>query len=548
MKKTAEAERRAIVYCRVSTSEQANEEFCSLDVQAERCQSWAQAKGWTVVGVLADTSSGGNMDRPKLQELRERAAAGEFSVVVSFKLDRLSRSVLDFWTLVNELQARGVDVVSVQESFDAGTPVGKLMMTLLASFAEFEREQIVARTKAGMTGRARAGWWPTRWEPLGYTRTGNGDGAPQTLQANADGKWVRGAFARYIDGEGPKAIAAWLNREGVRSSGGRKWSSRMVRHMLSNPVYIGRVRWNDEEFEGRHPAIVDSKTWEEAQRRISRGRRGHYEKALDLARGGYCPALLGRVVGTDGEPFKRYWAAGRNRTPIYYYVDPQTDTLFNARAFDKELLRVVRGVITGELDIGGTVEAFRETHEQQLAENQERESRLKADLGHLDRQEGRLVDAIAAGVGVGSVKGRLDAIQAEKAGLEAQIAECSLERDRIKSEEQDVNAFAEVQEFFGDLRGGSEYVDPRAVLRAVVHRVDMDMAAKRVGIVFRVPEVEADSNPEQAPGACQNGIASPDTVSSDAERADMSGVVSRNAVGVAEGIRTLDLQSHSLSL
>ena len=548
MKKANGEGRRAIVYCRVSTMEQTNPEFCSLDVQAERCRSWAQGKGWEVVDVLADTSTGANVDRPKLQELRERAARHEFDVVVAFKLDRLSRRVLDFWTLVTELERHGVEVATVQDSFDGSTPVGKLMMNILAGFAEFEREQIVARAKAGMTGRARAGWWPTRWQPPGYDRVSSGQGCPITLKPNDDAKWVKEAFGRFADGHGPTAIADWLNAEGLRAHGGRKWSRRMVRDMMANPIYIGHVRWEDEEYEGKHPAIVAGELWEAAQRRLARGKRGQYLKPINLEKGGYCPALLGRVVGTDGTPLKRYWAGGRNGRPVYYYVEPATDVRFNAEAFDKELLRVVREVVTGDIDVGGTLDAFRKTHDEALGQIQEREQRLRTDLSRLDTQEKRLVEAIAAGVALDRVREKLEEIKVERARLEGELGQCNLARADVKRESQHLQVFAELREFFGAVRRGSDFVDPRNVLRAVVHRVQVDMAAQRVALTFEMQDTATASNPARPESASQVDTPAPVGV---ADTQDVGGnwpLVSSGTVGVGEGIRTLGLQSHSLTL
>ena len=195
--------RRVMIYCRVSKVEMTHGEFDSLDGQEARCRDLARAHNWRVVDVLRDASTGSNVDRPSLQALLERARAGEFDSVMVYKIDRLSRSVLDFWTLVRGLKANGVDMVSVTESFDSSTAQGRLMMNMLAGFAEFEREQIVARTKQGLSSRAEAGWWPIRHTPFGYDRVSSGEGSPKTLKPNGNGKWVREAFRRYADGDGP---------------------------------------------------------------------------------------------------------------------------------------------------------------------------------------------------------------------------------------------------------------------------------------------------------------------------------------------------------
>ncbi|HUW34293.1 MAG TPA: recombinase family protein [Planctomycetota bacterium] len=152
---TEKDQRRAVIYARVSVSEQANTEFCSLDGQEARCRDLRRAKDWEIVGSLKDVSTGSNTDRHQLQKLLADAEKGRFDVVLVYKLDRLSRSVLDFRMVINALQRDGVDLVSVTESFDTSTSAGRLMMNLLASFAEFARADRRAHEAGVVLARCR---------------------------------------------------------------------------------------------------------------------------------------------------------------------------------------------------------------------------------------------------------------------------------------------------------------------------------------------------------------------------------------------------------
>ena len=532
-----EGQRRAITYSRVSTIEQANEQFCSLDGQEERCRSLAAARDWTVVAALRDVSTGGNTDRSSLQELLQRAKSHDFDTLIVYKLDRLSRSVLDFWQIVSKLEERDIALVSVTESFDSATPAGRLMMNLLASFAEFEREQIKARTKQGLASRAAAGWWPMRWRPFGYDRKRAIEDGPVTLVPNDRARWAVEAFKGYMQGHGASLIAQTLNDEGLMDSQGQRWTRRAVRRMLGNPAYVGIVQWNGERYEGKHPAIIDAEVWRVVQERLADGQRGQPQRCRGYE-DTYRPALIGILRNGKGEPFGRTWSIGRKRRHYSYYLEPGGELRFNAESFDEELMRALRDLILTPEMFAGVFKEAEARQKRKAAELQQQIDTLTGELKQLELQEGRLVNAIAQGVDAERVKAKLGDIGESRAMAEKKIAECEMGLEKVGEDSNKVSTFAELREFFEAVREGSEYIDPYGILRAMVRNVTVDRRAKRLAVSLNLPDVADFSNREIGRSDAKTEKAAPAALQETALSPLEPKVVREEMLGDAEGTRT----------
>ena len=288
------------IYIRWSTDEQT--EGTTLETQKERCSLYLRSQGWNVTEDLIfidDGYSGGSLDRPALTKLRQAVKEGKIDCVVTYSLDRLSRSVADTVTLVqNEWLTKCVYRSASQPiSTDDGNPTGQLIFNILASFAEFERALIRERTHSGHVRRAKEGKYPGgKKPPYGYRRDGKGSlvidsvGEDGTLQGPA--AVVRRMFGMATTGpmgQGPSLIAQALVDEGTPSPTGGPWWVHVVSRILQNPVYCGnlvygrlpvnpahrrdktapqRLRGQKPlvEVEGVVPAIVEIDTWNRAQK------------------------------------------------------------------------------------------------------------------------------------------------------------------------------------------------------------------------------------------------------------------------------------------
>lgn len=250
---------RVALYIRWSTDDQSD--GTTLAVQLEGCRHYVLSQGWRVnerLTFLDEGWSGGTLERPALSRLRELVRGGAVDCVVVFKLDRLSRSVIDMVNLVlHEWEGR-THVKSAREPIDTSTAMGKQFFYMLVSFAEWERSVIRERTVAGRRARAQEGYKPSAVAPYGY-RHGAKTGSYEVNPAEAP--VVRRIFDLYVQGSGAKEIVGRLAAEGVRFRGGALWSERTVLYMLSNPVYTGKMVYGRRTRNPRRGKAADEPYW-----------------------------------------------------------------------------------------------------------------------------------------------------------------------------------------------------------------------------------------------------------------------------------------------
>ena len=252
--------KRAAIYIRVSTQEQAQEGY-SVGEQKERLIAYCKAQAWVIANIYVDGGySGANLNRPGIQKLMKET--DNFDVVLVYKLVRLSRSQRDTLYLIEEIfLPNKVDFVSMQESFDTSSPFGKAMIGLLAVFAQLEREQIKERTRMGKIARAKAGLHHgSGLIPIGYEYQ---DGK---LVLNVyEAEQVKKIYEWYLGGASYQTIANRLHEAGYtnRYSSYNSWTS--IRSILGNMTYTGRLHYGEVIVENAHDAIVTDEQFQAAQ-------------------------------------------------------------------------------------------------------------------------------------------------------------------------------------------------------------------------------------------------------------------------------------------
>ena len=167
-KKTPQDKKVAALYCRVSTHEQGRGDYSSLKSQEDALRNYCEFKGWEVYDLYSDTKSGTNFERDEMQRLLRDAEEKKFNVVVSIKLDRISRSVQDFLAFDQKLKDLGIDIVITTQDIDTTTPVGYMVRTVMLAFGQFERDVIAERTREKLYYQAQKGFWKGGTVPLGY--------------------------------------------------------------------------------------------------------------------------------------------------------------------------------------------------------------------------------------------------------------------------------------------------------------------------------------------------------------------------------------------
>ncbi|MCG8270193.1 recombinase family protein [Aquamicrobium sp. NLF2-7] len=287
---------RCAVYTRKSTEEGLEMEFNSLDAQREACEAYIasqKAEGWVLYPESYDDGgfSGGTLDRPALKRLLADIEDGRIDVVVVYKIDRLSRSLMDFAKLVEVFDRGGVTFVSVTQSFNTTTSMGRLTLNILLSFAQFEREVIGERIRDKIAASRKRGMWMGGFVPLGY------EVRDRKLVINdAEAATVRMIFERFVEVGSATALARALAAEGVRTRRGRLVDKGFLYKLLNNRIYIGDAVHKGTAYPGEHEAIITRALWDKVHgilRESPRVRAGRTRAAT--------PALLkGLIFGPTG--------------------------------------------------------------------------------------------------------------------------------------------------------------------------------------------------------------------------------------------------------
>jgi site-specific DNA recombinase len=247
-----EGRHNAVIYNRVSTQDQIERtDLNSLISHEERCLHYIRAQGWHHFRTYEDPAlSASSLNRPQLQRLLLDLREGHIDYVIVYKLDRLSRSVKDFHTLLERFEAAHVNLVSVTQGFDTSTPAGRLLRNILMDFAEFERELISERTKDKMLARAQKGLWNGGNPPYGYAAQGT-----QLVVRLEEAYVVKRMFELYGSTRSLAQVVDTINVQ-YRTRQGRRWAKSTVETILSNPIYAGKISFKDQLFDGVHEPII----------------------------------------------------------------------------------------------------------------------------------------------------------------------------------------------------------------------------------------------------------------------------------------------------
>ncbi|WP_326512184.1 recombinase family protein [Clostridium intestinale] len=273
--------KRIVAYLRVSTAEQAEEGY-SIDAQENAIRQKCEQEGGELVAIYADKGiSGKSMNnRLQLQQMLKDAKSNKFDEVWVWKTNRMARNQYDLLTIVKRLEKYDVAFRSCSEAFETSTPAGKLMMNVLASIGEFERETIVDNVKMGMKQRAKTGKW-NGGIILGYRTVTVNEKDTRLEIVQEEATTVKKIFELYSSGKGLKAITNQINHEGYKTKKGNMFTTGGVKDILMNPTYIGKIRYNVREnwgekrrkginknpiiVDGEHEAIIPVDLWEKVQ-------------------------------------------------------------------------------------------------------------------------------------------------------------------------------------------------------------------------------------------------------------------------------------------
>src|SRR5215471_7309516 len=279
MEKRSKKLLRCAIYTRKSTEHNLDLEFNSLDAQREACQAYVKSQaheGWRLLPARYDDGafSGASLERPALRELLADVQSGNIDVIVVYKVDRLTRSLADFAKLVELFDQYGVSFVSITQSFNTTSSMGRLTLNVLLSFAQFEREVIGERVRDKIAASKRKGIWVGGSVPLGYASLNR-----KLVVLPEEAETVRLIFRRYLELGSLRALIEDLDRRGIRTRrqtlsngkmrGGIPFGVGPLAHLLRNRFYIGEVVYRGAVHVGEQEPIVDRALFEAAQARLA---------------------------------------------------------------------------------------------------------------------------------------------------------------------------------------------------------------------------------------------------------------------------------------
>jgi site-specific DNA recombinase len=347
---------RCALYTRKSSEEGLEQGFNSLDAQREACEAYVKSQageGWRAVPTRYDDGgwSGGTMERPGLKVLLADITAGKIDVVVVYKIDRLTRSLADFARMVELFDAKGISFVSVTQSFNTTSSMGRLTLNVLLSFAQFEREVTGERIRDKIEASKRKGMWMGGMPPLGYDPPTDSTRALVVNEVEAG--TVRTMFALYLElgtvrtlelalAERDIRSKAWMTRAG-QTRGGGPFSRGALFHLLANRIYLGQIVHRQQCHAGLHQAIISQELFDAVQAQLAANRRRTGPGSKRRA------PLTGRLFDADGQPMSPTTSRGAAGRLYRYYVSAPLQRGRTRRRDDDTLRRVSAKVLEARI-------------------------------------------------------------------------------------------------------------------------------------------------------------------------------------------------------
>jgi len=465
---------RVALYVRVSSKEQVD--GYSIGEQIDRLKKYCEAMGWEVYKIYTDPGySGGDTNRPGLQDMTKDIVAGRIDKVVVYKLDRLSRSQLDTLYLIEKVfLANDTDFVSMSENFDTSTPFGRAMIGILAVFAQLEREQIKERMGMGKEARAKDGkWHGGSTEPIGY----NYDKATEALNINEyEAMQIREIYDLFLQGTPLRAIERLFKEKGYTHKHGT-WDPKTMRSVMRNKLNIGYIKHRDQWYPGDHDPIIDDDTFNKAVKLLD-------DRLEQFKLSGIKPGAQTTYLGgflhckhCGGKYTKQ--ANGRTTPKTLWYMcysrckkvkkmikDPncknknwkmdELDTLvFNEirqLALDPDYIRNARAEKLRQSDAPNKIEI------------------IKKEIEKLDEQISRFMDLYGIGkFTIDQVSSKIDPLNERRTGLEKELENLNASVGELTEEET-----LRIVENFEEALGRNDFNEIRLIIETLIYYIEID--------------------------------------------------------------------------
>jgi site-specific DNA recombinase len=491
---------RCAIYTRKSTDEGLDQSFNTLDAQREAAEAFIrsqQAEGWEILPDRYDDGgfSGATLERPALKRLLQDIRAGKVSSVVVYKVDRLTRSLLDFARIIEVFDRHHVGFVSITQQFNTATSMGRLILHTLLSFAQFEREMIAERTRDKMSAARRKGQWVGGMPVLGY------DVAPEggRLVVNeAEAAQVREIFKIYLrekslmvtaselNGRG-WTLKSWTTKEGNLRSG-RRFDKCNLSRLLINVVYVGQVNYRGTLYPGEHPAIVDPEVFQKVQELLRHNggnggrsvRHKHAAILQGLLRCTPCKSPMWHSYTVkDGRKRYRYYVCGRAQKEGWALCPTKSVPAAEVERFVVDRIRVLGR------DVGLQEETIRQARIQQAAAAKAIEAEQKSLRDERSRLNAEIRRSLPGGDGPGTDPDRLASLEDQARVVEEKLAEGRAQLEAARGETVDEQDLASALSLFDPVWNVLYPREKARILRLLLERVSYDGGAGTLALTFR---------------------------------------------------------------
>jgi site-specific DNA recombinase len=491
---------RCAVYTRKSTEEGLQQEFNTLDAQRESGEAYIAAQkheGWVCLPDRYDDGgfTGGNMDRPAVQRLMKDIEAGKVDCVVVYKVDRLSRSLLDFAKIMERFEAHQTSFVSVTQQFNTTHSMGRLTLNILLSFAQFEREIISERTRDKIAAARRKGKFAGGKPVLGYDLLSSPSG-PKLIVHDDEAARVRATFELYLKYEALIPTVAELDRRGWmakvwqtkdgRRVGGRPFDKNALFKLLTNVVYLGKVQYRDEVHPGEHAAIVDEQIWQRVQAMLQRNRRTggalvrnkHGALLKGLLHCAPCKCSMGHAYTAQGTKRYRYYVCLKAQKRGWHNCPTKS---VPAGEIERFVVEQIKGIGKDPTVLAETLRQARGQGQRSLAELEAEERGLGRELARHNAELRKLASGVKNGEKAGALANLQDRIRAaEQRATEVREQVVALSREMV--DEREVGAALSVFDPMWDTLSPREQA---RIIHLLVERVDYDGKHGTVSVTFR---------------------------------------------------------------
>jgi site-specific DNA recombinase len=493
---------RCAIYTRKSTEEGLDQEYNTLDAQRDSGEAYIRSQaqeGWECLSDRYDDGgfTGGNMDRPALKRLMADIEAGKVDCVVVYKVDRLSRSLLDFARMMEVFEKHRVSFVSVTQQFNTSTSMGRLVLNVLLSFAQFEREMISERTRDKIAATRRKGKWSGGMPLLGYDVDPRGS----KLMVNEDEAIrLRAIFELYLEHQALIPVIQELDRRGWvnkrwttrkgHERGGKQFTKTNLYRMLTNVTYVGKLAYKDEVHDGEHSAIVSDDIWQRVQALLQRnGRTGGAPVRNKF--GALLKGLLRCVPCNSAMSPTHSTRNGNKRYRYYVCTNAQKRGWHNCPSKSIPAPEIERFVVDQIKAIGKDPALLNETVAQARKQGQSRVAELEAERRGLERELGKwntevrgLLDQIAPNDGNTPATARLADLQERIRVTERRATEVREQVISLSHKLVDEREVAKAMSVFDPVWDSLAPREQARVVQLLVERVDYDGTNGKVTITF----------------------------------------------------------------